>query len=151
MLMCYEIGLRLDLLAVTTDSCDSTTMAEDPFVTAVTLRFPHGLGVEEHQLWINAVRRCHSHFLRSLSFPSHTGRFLSHGTGVDTEADTKRSLLSILAAGLPFPKSPSVQIKEQEKGDVSFDDIQLEREERGWWTLRFQQVLREMQRSEAMA
>lgn len=32
-----------------------------------------------------------------------------------------------------------------------YDPVEGERQERGWWTLRFQQVLREMQRKEPVA
>ena len=99
--------------------------------------------------WLEALRRSARHTTRSLSFPSHSGKYLSHGPSVDREADTKTSLMSILAAGLPMPKSPSIQIAEAEAetgGGTS--DSEREREERGWWALRFQQVQREMQRTE---
>lgn len=97
--------------------------------------------------WVEAFSRCHQFTLRSLSFPSHSGAYLAHGTNVDLELDTRQSVMSILASGLPLPKSPSVQIEEISLGQVA-DVLQQEREERGWWSLRFQQVLREMQRQD---
>ena len=99
-----------------------------------------------------AFVRCHAYTLRSLSFPSHTGAYLPHGPHVDLEGDTQKSVVAILNTGLPLPKSPSVQGEQMDRlrtmGRIS--DTDQEREERGWWALRFQQVLREMQRQDAM-
>ena len=81
---------------------------------------------------------------------SHSGRHLEHGPEVDLEVDTHQSVLSIMASGLPLPKSPSVQLEEVAHGE-SGNPRQQEREERGWWSLRFQQVLREMQRRDALS
>jgi serine/arginine repetitive matrix protein 2 len=83
--------------------------------------------------------------VRSLSFPTHSGRYLAHGPSVDLAADTKGAVVALLAAGLPFPKSPSIHIEEEARGALA-PGVAVEREERGWWALRFQQVLREMQR-----
>ena len=67
--------------------------------------------------------------------------------------------MDILNTGLPLPKSPSLQLRDNQRLriDVSKNtegrdgsDADREREERGWWTLRFQQVLREMQRRDPM-
>lgn len=93
------------------------------------------------------MQSCSNFTTRSLSFPSNSEKYLAHGPGADLETDTKNSVLSILASGLPLPKSPSIQIEEAILGDAP-NGAQQEREERGWWTLRFQQVLREMQRRE---
>jgi serine/arginine repetitive matrix protein 2 len=68
---------------------------------------------------------------------------------VDLETDTKNSVLAILASGLPFPKSPSIHIEEASQGKAANDQA-MEREERGWWALRFQQIMREMQRQAGM-
>lgn len=100
--------------------------------------------------WLDAIRQCHEHTLRSLSFPSHSGHFLAHGPNLDLEHDTRQSVMSLLASGLPLPKSPSLQIEEVR--ERSADDPALrEREERGWWALRYQQVLRELQRYSPLA
>jgi hypothetical protein len=78
-----------------------------------------------------------------VSFPSNSSYYL-HGPNTDLALDTEQSILSILASGLPLPKSPSAQIEVAAKHYE--DDKQQEREERGWWSLRYQQVLRELQR-----
>lgn len=106
----------------------------------------HVLGASRSK-WRTAFEQCHHSTLRSLSFPSHSGAYLAHGPGVDLEVDTKQSVMSILASGLPLPKSPSLQMDEVKQGILG-DATQLEREERGWWALRFQQVFRELQRQE---
>jgi hypothetical protein len=99
--------------------------------------------------WLSVFRQCSQFTLRSLSFLSHSGRRLDHGSEVDLELDTHQSVLAIMASGLPLPKSPSVQLEEVVLGESS-SARQQEREERGWWSLRFQQVLREMQRRDAL-
>jgi serine/arginine repetitive matrix protein 2 len=95
--------------------------------------------------WADALRACARYTVRSLSFPTHSGRYLAHGPSVDLAADTKGAVVALLAAGLPFPKSPSIHIEEEARGALA-PGVAVEREERGWWALRFQQVLREMQR-----
>jgi serine/arginine repetitive matrix protein 2 len=95
--------------------------------------------------WAAALRACALHTVRSLSFPTHSGRYLAHGPSVDLAADTASSVRALLAAGLPLPKSPSIQIDDAVRGRRAPEHA-AEREERGWWALRFQQVLREMQR-----
>ncbi|PSR74499.1 hypothetical protein PHLCEN_2v9796 [Hermanssonia centrifuga] len=99
-----------------------------------------------------ACRRCHAYTLRSLSFPSHSGQYLPHGPHVDLELDTQKSVMEILNTGLPLPKSPSVQISDMGRTNLirTISEVDKEREERGWWALRFQQVLREMQRQDPM-
>jgi serine/arginine repetitive matrix protein 2 len=114
-------------------------------VVSLNLQCAHDATAEHKEQWLKALRSCALYTLRSLSFPTHSGRYLAHGPSVDLEADTKHSVVAILASGLPFPKSPSIHIEEASQGQV-LDDQALEREERGWWALRFQQVMREMQR-----
>lgn len=98
--------------------------------------FPHVSRLK----WKSAFERCLHFTLRSLSFPQ-SGDYLA--PGADHQSDTRKSLLSILASGLPLPKSPSIQMQELH---ASKDPMHQEREERGWWTLRFQQVIRELYR-----
>lgn len=104
---------------------------------------------ESKTKWLSAFRQCSQFTLRSMSFLTHAGGHLDHGPDVDLELDTHQSVLAIMASGLPLPKSPSVQLDEMSLGESS-DARQQEREERGWWSLRFQQVLREMQRRDAI-
>lgn len=97
--------------------------------------------------WWTAFEQCYHFTLRSLSFPAHSGKYLAQGQGTDQEENTRQTVMSILASGLPLPKSPSVQIGEIEKnaaGDVAL----REREERGWWALRFQQTLHELRKDD---
>jgi hypothetical protein len=142
-------GLSLDLLPITIDACQTGIIPDQTRTSTITLFFPEDMPRDLRGKWAEATQRCQRYTIRSLTFPSHSGNYLTHGLGVDIEADTKRSVLSILASGLPLPKSPSIQIEEQAVTEIPADDTQAEREERGWWTLRFQQVLREMQRGES--
>ena len=95
--------------------------------------------------WWGALDQCFTFTLRSLSLPTNTGRYLVPGTENDPEAGVRQAtVMSILASGLPLPKSPSVQLEEMET-ERRQDATLREREERGWWTLRFKQTLRELQ------
>jgi len=96
--------------------------------------------------WVTAFQRCFRYTLRSLSFPLST-RYDEPADGVlGSEGHSRSSVMSILASGLPLPKSPSQQLFQSTEDASSVEDmIEGEREERGWWTLRFKQVLREME------
>ncbi|EIW77982.1 hypothetical protein CONPUDRAFT_157153 [Coniophora puteana RWD-64-598 SS2] len=54
---------------------------------------------------------------------------------------------SITDIGLPIPKSPSMQIYEEDSG-AKVGSQQREREERGWWSVRFHRVMRELETKE---
>jgi hypothetical protein len=92
------------------------------------------------QNWISAFQECAEHTLRALSFPTQSGKLVAPTPGVGWDNDAQTSVSAILASGLPLPKSPSTQLAEKDA-----DPSKQEREARGWWALRFQQVLREMQ------
>ncbi|KAI0262113.1 hypothetical protein BC834DRAFT_972323 [Gloeopeniophorella convolvens] len=96
------------------------------------------------QGWISAFRECAEYTLRALSFPTQSGRLFAPTPSAAWDDNLQTSISAILSSGLPFPKSPSVQL-----GETRADSAQQEREARGWWALRFQQVLREMQRGDA--
>ncbi|OBZ73147.1 hypothetical protein A0H81_06916 [Grifola frondosa] len=140
-------GVTLDLLPVGIDELDTGVIPEDAPVIQLSLSFPVAAEEDVRQRWLDALNKCRYYTLRSLSFPSHSGSYLAHGPNVDLELDTRQSVMAILSSGLPLPKSPSIQIAEVSMGQAS-DTTQQEREERGWWSLRFQQVLREMQRQD---
>lgn len=127
------------------DNLDAGSISPISSVVTLHLRPLPDEPQERVQSWIQTMEACARHTVRSLSFPTHSGRYLAHGPSVDLEMDTKLSVMSILASGLPFPKSPSIHIEEALDGRTS-DDRVMEREERGWWALRFQQIMREMQR-----
>lgn len=66
-----------------------------------------------------------------------TSPLLSVPVGLDYEDDRlQRTFVdSLVESGLPMPRSPSFQFEGS--------DRRQEREERGWWSLRFREVLRE--------
>lgn len=94
--------------------------------------------------WVSAFQRSQQATLRLLSLASQYG---SVSSLTDVELEVQQSAASILASGLPLPKSPSLQQDEIRRGESSSTRRQ-EREERGWWSLRFQQVLRDLQRQD---
>ena len=92
--------------------------------------------------WLSALRRCSQSTLRKLIFPGH------QDTCSDQLVDTHLAISSLIGSGLPMPRSPSghlPQIGGTEEGRFLGD----EREERGWWSLRYQQIFREFQRQDS--
>jgi len=98
------------------------------------------------QNWLSAFQESAEHTFRALSFPTQSGKLVATVPGLRLDIDSQTSVSAILDSGLPLPKSPSTQIAER-----AADSAQQEREARGWWALRFQQVLREMQRGSTAA
>ena len=148
--MAEEDPLSLDLLALTSSDLQTGVIPEGSSICTVHVSVSrHSAAIQDV---LSALRRCHAYTLRSLSFPSHTGQYLPHGPHVDLELDTQHSVMAILNTGLPLPKSTSVQFNDLDRlRSVSrANETDQEREERGWWTLRFQQVLREFQRQDPM-
>ncbi|KAG2362984.1 hypothetical protein BDR07DRAFT_1609164 [Suillus spraguei] len=141
-------SISLDLVPLTTEELERGHANSKGQVLTVSLS--HGSSrssVSEASMqcavlkeWLVPLRQCCQHTLRSLSSPSTKSR-LVHAS---KELEISQSVLSILASGLPFPKSPSMQLHGVELGQAG-DAEQQEREERGWWSLRFHEVLREIQ------
>lgn len=107
---------------------------------------PYDAMNEARERWISAYTKCLRHTLRSLSFPLDT-RYSELSDDLGLEGHSRHSVVSILASGLPLPKSPSYHhLTNGNRGQSALDLVDGEREERGWWTLRFKQILREMER-----
>ena len=147
----YDHLIGVQVLPVDVDELDSGNLS-DSSATSLFLHLPNAGNSTQSQSeatrrWWTAFEQCYHFTLRSISFPAHSGKFLAPGADAAQDENTRQTVMSILASGLPLPKSPSVQIEELEKNAVQDASIR-EREERGWWTLRFQQILHEMQRDE---
>jgi hypothetical protein len=147
----------LDLLPMNVTELETGVLDNNPAVVPFYLSVPDNVTSNNSSAdspktktsWLSMFRQCSQFTLRSLSFLTHSGGRLDHGPEVDLELDTHQSVVAIMASGLPLPKSPSVQLEDAAAGE-SGSTRQQEREERGWWSLRFQQVLREMQRRDAL-
>ncbi|KZT20025.1 hypothetical protein NEOLEDRAFT_1245464 [Neolentinus lepideus HHB14362 ss-1] len=142
--------ISLDLLPVDVEQLETGEIPDDASLTTVRL-VPEETSCEQgeaytEEQWLAAFRQSSRHTLCSLSFPTHSGKYLAHGSGADLENDTRQAVMSILASGLPMPKSPSVQIQDVPVAQ-EIHLGHLEREGRGWWAMRFQQVYREMRRT----
>ncbi|KAI0085248.1 hypothetical protein BDY19DRAFT_454878 [Irpex rosettiformis] len=142
----------LELLPLKQIDLQSGTMSDERSIITARLSPSPRAAKNEGDTMLDAFRRCYAHTLRSLSFPSHSGQYLPHGPHLDLEQDTQKGVMAILNAGLPLPKSPSVQLADPGRAGTAdpSNDHDREREERGWWALRFQQVLREVQRQDPM-
>jgi hypothetical protein len=98
---------------------------------------------EAKEKWMAALDRTYGYTLRSLTFPS-----LVTGASCNATSNMARSsVMSLLSSGQPLPKSPKQQPSIQTDGDrdhVGQDEHnQLDRR---WWSQRFSEVLREIER-----
>jgi len=144
----------LDLLPVDLENIATGRIPDSGQVITLSLSVPPvsssgaqldmtGLSRLRHN-WVSAFQECAEYTLRALSFPTGSGKLAAPTPGMawETGSNPQTSSVSAIATnGLPLPKSPSAQMAEQ-----GADPTEQEREARGWWGLRFQQVLREMQR-----
>ena len=104
-----------------------------------------GKDVDPIQPWLSAFTRSSRFYLRSLSFPSrHDTQDYVYDS--DEASDIRYTVSCLLSSGLPMPKSPSGQLSSNRMGSTEADSKTVEREERGWWSLRFRQVLGELRR-----
>lgn len=98
--------------------------------------------------WLLAFRKCCTATLRKLTFPgvdqSEDAFNLS-----DRAFDTHAAVSSLVASGLPIPRSPSGTFPDM-RGGLGSTFTGDEREERGWWSLRYRQVFREFQRQDSL-
>lgn len=105
-------------------------------------------GETSEQTWILAFRRCCKTTLRKLTFPGVDQSEDSFNLS-DQTFNTHAAVSSLVASGLPIPRSPSGTFPDMRGGpDNTFTGG--EREERGWWSLRYRQVFRELQRQDSL-
>ena len=149
---------ELQIVPVSDGEIETGMVHEDSAVVSVRFSIPNDAASVltspehpegEHAHWLSTFQRCSKYTQRLLSFTSRSGGHLDNGADADLELDTHQSVLSIMGSGLPLPKSPSVQLDDIANGEPG-SSRQQEREERGWWSLRFHQVLRELQRQDAL-
>lgn len=135
-------SIIIDLLPVQLDSsqCVKTLQLKIPSSSSAATSNP------SRESWLAAFRCSSRSTLRILSDPGISGS----GSNLEEpnhllEQDRRRILESILESGLPLPKSPSLQLADKSTGLGKSNDCtqMLEREERGWWSLQFQELLRE--------
>lgn len=144
MLKLGSSSIYVDLLPVNFDLSQSSSCTGTR-VKTVQFRLP--LTVTSNpscKSWISAFELSSQSTIRNLSTPGLTQTAGDiEGPNRLLEQDRRRILESILETGLPLPKSPSAQLIEDAMGRSSLDSTEMEREERGWWSLQFQQLLRE--------
>jgi len=106
---------------------------------------------KERHTWLNAFRKCSRDTHQLLSCPGSRRRVTT-----EKSKDTWRAVASLVGSGLPIPKSPSGNLPDilqafhlQGKGSGRVDPEKGEREERGWWELRYQEVLGELLHAQA--
>lgn len=89
--------------------------------------------------WSDAFSRCYVYTMRSLAFPASYDFRSRQSNDGQPLAGAPDSILSVLSSDRSLPKSPSAQLLDPDLGPVD-----QERQERDWWSVRFQQVLEEL-------
>ncbi|GLB42761.1 hypothetical protein LshimejAT787_1202100 [Lyophyllum shimeji] len=150
--------IKVEALTVDLDKLNQPTTPDDGSVFLLRFAVPNDIHGDDAappssetkdsttRSWMSAFRRSRKFTLVSLCTLSK-----KHDPQLDTALETQQTVLGLLASGLPMPKSPSVQIADMRAraGGADGDrEGEGEREERGWWSLRFQQVFRELQRQD---
>lgn len=124
----------------------------DAVATSLYIQVPdtldtHAANKNARKRWWEAFQQCYLFTLRSLSFPTHSGRYLTKGPNSSLGQDGERqSVISILSSGQPLAKSPSVLILDARTEN---DTPSAERQERTWWAQRFHDVLHDVQHSDS--
>lgn len=126
------------------------------FVLHLEVPAPRGEEVdmdEEKRQWVTAFVRAQRMTVCALSTPGQysSGDHAScDGMHLDPAVDTHEAVRVLVASGLPMPKSPSMILCVGGEGAGAGGEVQRreEREERGWWAVRFRRVLREVVRRE---
>jgi len=153
--------IQLDLLPVISPAPGVDTHVTRAFLslpdrsTSRTMSASSSVLLQARKKWLVAFGQCHQHTIRSLSFP------LEEKSNQPQQQDFLDSLEVIRSAGLPMPKSPSQQMIASPHPSGSGpgrpmltykdEEIEGEREERGFWSLRFQMVMKERKRAQQAA
>ncbi|PPR07969.1 hypothetical protein CVT24_002648 [Panaeolus cyanescens] len=98
----------------------------------------------------SALAACRSTALKWLSIPKYSLSTAGNNSMTDHAIDTEEIVSSLVASGLPLPRSPSGRVPDglHDGTATELDTDGDEREERGWWSLSYQRYMRELQRKE---
>jgi hypothetical protein len=95
---------------------------------------------EARDKWISALDRCYGYTLRALTFP-----FIATETPKGSHDFGTSTVMTLLASGLPLPKSPSHQPDEEREWNSTVTE-EGGTEGPEWWSRKFKDVLREIER-----
>jgi hypothetical protein len=145
----------LDVIPLNHLQVENNDIDELQRTTLYVTPLPEEQHMKQSKPWAASFRRSMHNALRGIANPMATN--LMDDVLPAFLEDTFAKVESILTSGLPLPKSPSLQAEQgtferdhrdrhrlHQATNLNLDSTKLEREERGWWTLRFHQVLREM-------
>ena len=150
--------IELDLVPVDDLQLDGIHIEEDTLMSTPVLSVQISVDLEHQddfdrrerrKKWLASFEKCCRATTVSLEFPPrfdlHPG--LTGFGGIENfDADKYQKAMG---AGLPFPRSPSIQVQAYNRRQRRRSDFaQAEREERDWWSFRFKEVFLEMQRDE---
>lgn len=143
--------ITLDLAPLAPRALEEGYVQSSGPVVTISLSLPHAQrgrsGVQQPLGdWLAPLRRCCQYTQGTLASLGTTHPLVDRAASATA---AQKPVLSLLAAGLPFPKSPSMQIDESEQG-LACNSEQQEREERGWWSKRFHEVFAELSTQEGV-
>ena len=149
---------ELDLVPVGDVPLEETHIDEDTLMSTPVSTIQISVGLEHQgdanyqearKKWVAAFEKCSRATTLSLEFPLrfdlHLG-LAGFGGMENFDADKYQKAMG---AGLPPPKSPSMQVQAYNRRQRRRSDFaQAEREERDWWSFRFKKVYLEMERDQ---
>lgn len=149
---------ELDLVPVGDLQLEETYIDEDTLTSTPVSRIQISVDLEHQgdtdrqerrKNWLASFEKCCRATTFSLEFPLRFDLYqgLAGLGGIENfDADKYQKALG---AGLPPPKSPSMQIQASNRRQRRRSDFaQGEKEERDWWSFRFKEVYLELQRDE---
>lgn len=107
---------------------------------------PPNILEEARSKWFDAFDKCSRHTLRSLCFPPKPESDSPGSTAFSPLPKSRGSVFAMLALEAPLPCSPSQLAMDGERRAGGGESP--ERLQRQWWSARFQNVMREMERGE---
>lgn len=155
----YIAEIHVQLIPINAQSLKNDTVPQFAAITTAILQLPSEPELtgghvgslpasQDIKPWISAFIKCAQDTLQLLSCPGPR-----KAIPTEKSQDALMAVSSLVSSGLPIPKSPSGHMPEllarhlpplaeyQTRGD---EVRELEREERGWWLIRYRQVLGEI-------
>jgi hypothetical protein len=148
-LLDYDYLIQVDVLPVSHQGSTTSDAITPVYLTLPTTSNsrlnlkPAEQLTEAKEKWMAALDRAYGYTLRALTFPSLVTEASYNGTS----NVVRLSVISLLASGQPLPKSPKQQPVIQTDGDGEHDgQDEHNRLDRRWWSQRFKEILREIER-----
>lgn len=149
---------ELDLVPVGDAQLEETHIDEDTLMSTLVSTVQISVDLEHQgdanyqerrKKWVSAFEKCSRATKLSLEFPLRFDLHLGLAGFGGMENFDAVKYQEAMGAGLPPPKSPSMQVQACSRRQRRRSDFaQAEREERDWWSFRFKKVYLEMEQDQ---